>query len=65
MITNLKALSEALDHAAPKAVAPGEVTAAIRTQKQRIENEIESKGSSSVTVDGRTFRIVRSNHLRT
>jgi hypothetical protein len=55
MVTNLKKLSEALDAAAPGA----KLAAAVRAEKVRIEKEIREKGSSSIVVGGRTFKVSR------
>jgi len=61
MITNFKKLSETLDKAAPVASSPaGELVAAIRAQKERINKDIQETGTSFVTIDGRKFKVVRS-----
>ncbi len=55
MITNFRRLSTTLRKAAP---SPGEtLTAAIRVDKERINRELKEGGASSVTVEGKTFRI--------
>lgn len=58
MISDLKKLSEVLDAAAP---APGaRLAATVRAEEVRIQQEIREKGAASVTVDGRTFKVIRA-----
>jgi hypothetical protein len=60
MITNFKKLSETLDRAASApSSAPGELVAAIRADKERINREIQESGTSFVTIDGHKFKVVR------
>ena len=61
VITNFKKLADALDKAAqtPPTAPAEELVAAIRADKERIERDIRQKGSSLVTIDGRTFKVVR------
>ena len=56
MVTSLKRLSETIRKAAP---APGsELVSAIKADRERIEREIKSTGTSYVTVDGQKFKVV-------
>jgi hypothetical protein len=58
MISDLKKLSEALDAAAP---APGaKLAATVRAEQVRIQQEIQERGVASITVDGRTFKVIRA-----
>lgn len=57
MTDDLTNLSEAVDRAAPD---KKKLVEAIRSQKDRIQDEIKQRGFSNVTVSGQTFRVLSS-----
>jgi hypothetical protein len=61
MVTNLKRLSAALDKAAPPATTAASVVAAIRSNRESIDNQIRRTGVAYVTVDGLRVKVSPSH----